>query len=174
MITVIPTNHNLSTENARPRFERRAFSLLEMTAVIGLIGLTAGMAISRFGHDTIAVIDGEGFVSQLSAGMQVARRMSISEGSGGTLQFDRASGDISAFRILRDTGSGDVEVDSVISVPSNVIVTSLADRWNFDFSGALITPASGGTITVTAPGWGWNVQLFATTGHCRVTKKAVP
>ncbi len=171
---MIKINHNVVFANARPHHERRAFSLLELTAVIAIVGLISGMAIIRFGHDTIAVVDGEGFVSRLSKSLQVARRISIAEGSGGTLQFNRDSGNVASFQILRDTGSGDVEVDSIVSVPNDVTVTTPADRWNYDYSGALVTPASGGTITVNAPGWTWTLQSFATTGHCRVTRTANP
>ncbi len=131
------------------------------------------MAIHRFGHDTVSVTQAEGFARRLNLAFKVAQKISIMEGSGGTLQFDRSSGSIRAFRLIRNTTGGDIDYDQSVEVPEGVTITAPADRWEFDFSGAIRTPGSGGTVTIQAPGWRWDLQLFATTGHCRMTRTAL-
>ncbi|MEN0109193.1 MAG: GspH/FimT family pseudopilin [Planctomycetota bacterium] len=163
---------------ARPPRERRAYSLLELTAVVAVVGVLAGVAAMRFGHDTIAYSAAEGYASQLSLAIRLARRQAISEGLPAAVVLSRDSGAVASATIVRVGGSGDEPVDAVLSVPRHVVVTAPSDRWQFDFTGALSTPAAGGTIQV-APvvddweDYRWRLTVTAATGHTLVEREEI-
>lgn len=161
-------------QSARPRNERRAFSLLELAAVVAILGLLAGMALTRFGHDTVAVGSADGLASRLSLALQLGRRQAISEGVPAALVLTRDSGAVVSATVVRATAGGDAPTEEVIDVPAGVTVTSATDRWEFDYRGVLTTPAAGGTLAIESPGWRWTLSVTAATGHVRTTRVAVP
>lgn len=163
---------SLKLSNARPPRERRAFSLLELTAVIMIIGLIAGLGITRFGHNSLGVTQGEGFVRKLALGLQLARRQAISEGVNAAVFLTRSDGNVTQWTVLRAASSGDETTELTANVPTNVSVTSPADRWEFDPTGQLVVPSGGGTVRVDAPGWYWNLQVYAAPGSVAVTRVA--
>lgn len=160
--------------NARPLRERRAFSLLELTAVVMIIGLIAGLGITRFGHDSLAQTNGEGFVRKMALGLQLARRQAISEGVNAAVTLTQVGGSVTQWTIVRAAGGGDESTDMAFTVPNDVNVTATAYRWEFDYTGQLVTPSGGGTITIGLTGKGWNLQISAATGHVNVADYVVP
>lgn len=170
----LPTMKHMhcTQRNARPPRERRAYSLLELTAVVAIVGLMAGMAAIRFGHDTLSVTAAEGCVRQLAMSMKLARRQAITEGTPAAVVLTRASGEVESVGIFRVAGGGDVPTEAIVSVPTGVSVSAASDRWEFDYAGSLATPPAGGTVTVDAPGWQWSVTVNAATGHVGVTRAA--
>lgn len=160
--------------NARPPRERRAFSLLELVAVVAIIGLLAGMASMRFGDDALAVARAEGFTRRLALGLQLARRQAISEGVNAALTLQRTGGVVESWTIVRAPTAGDEVTEATTSLPADTTVTTSDDRWEFDYTGALVTPSSGGTVRVDAPNWYWNVQVYAATGSVTVSRVANP
>lgn len=160
--------------NARPPRGRRAFSLLELTAVVALLGLMAAVAATRFGHDAFAVTGAEGFSRKLSLGLSLARRQAIAEGVNAAVTLERDGGVVTSWTIVRVGGSGDEATDAPVEVPKDVTVTASVDRWEFDFTGTLTAPSAGGTIRVDSPNWYWNIQTYPATGGVAVTRVANP
>lgn len=142
--------------------------------MVAVIGLIAGMAVMRFGGDALAVTEGQGFARKLALGLQLARRQAIAEGDNAALTFQRTGGDVSSWVIVRAPASGDEVTEATNGVPSDVSVTASADRWEFDYSGAVVLPSGGSTIRVDAPNWYWNIQVYAATGSVEVTRVANP
>ncbi len=157
------------SSNARPLHERRAFSLLELTAVIVIIGLIAGLGISRFGHDSLGVSQGEGFTRKLVLGLQLARRQAISEGVNAAVVLTQTGGNVTQWTIVRAASGGDETTEVNVVVPSNVSVTTSDYRWEFDYTGQLVAPVGGGLITIGLTSRGWNLQVSAATGHVNVS-----
>lgn len=157
--------------NARSRQRGRAFSLLELAAVVAILGLIAGMAITRFGGDAISVIDAEGVSRRLSMALRLARRQAISEGVDAAVVINRDAGAVSSFTVVRAASGGNEPVEAVISVPTGVTVTTAADRWTYDFTGTLTSPA-GGALSVSSPGWTWTITVNAVTGQPTIGRVA--
>lgn len=164
---------------ARLPRERRAYSLLEMTAVVAIIGIMGGIALMRFGHDTLSVTSAEGCVRQLALSLSLARRQAMSEGTPAAVIFNRDA-DTSAIETAQvariDDGSGSEVItftEATIDVPSGVTVNTVNDRWEFDYTGSLTLPAAGGTFTVDAPGWQWSLTINAATGRVDINRVAI-
>ena len=153
---------------ARPPSERRAFSLLELLAVITIVGLVAGMAALRYGEATLGVTHGQGYSSKVAQALQLARRHAITSGGSAALRFQRSSGVVTGFDVVRVSGS-DVLVEKVYNVPNGVSVTTPADRWEFGFDGGLTIPAGSGTIVVSNGTDNWSVYVYALSGRVLLT-----
>lgn len=156
--------------DARPHFERRAFSLLELTAVLAIVGLIAGMAVTRWGGEALAVGSAEGFARQVSLALKLARRQAIAEGVPAAVVFTRSGGEVSSATVVRVLGA-ETQTESTLVVPDGVDVAPDADRWQFDFSGSLTTPAAGGQITLDTAELGWEINVNAATGHVGIVRE---
>ncbi|MCA9240002.1 MAG: prepilin-type N-terminal cleavage/methylation domain-containing protein [Planctomycetales bacterium] len=157
--------------NARPAPPRRAFSLLELTVVLAIIGLVTSMCVTRFGHDALNTTDGEGFVRRLALDMHQARRRAITTGVDHYVQLNRSSGVVVSFALFR---SGGDQVDNTRAVPSDVTVTAAADTWLFDFDGALSAAGASSTITVDGTKHQWTLTCYHATGAVKVVKQPQP
>lgn len=157
--------------NARSPHRERAFSLLELVAVVAILALIAGMAVARFGHDALSAVDGEGTARRLSLALRLARRQAISEGVDAAVIINRDGGAVTSFTVVRVGAGGDEPVESLILIPTGVTVATASDRWVFDYTGALITPA-GGTLTITSSDWTWTIAVNALTGQPTLARVA--
>lgn len=138
-----------------------------MVAILGLLG---GMATLRWSDQALASAAAQGFARKLSMTLHVARRQTICEGTNAAVVFNRTSGDVSSFSLVRATGGGDVATDEVTPVPSGVTVTTAVDRWEYDYTGSLSAPSGGGTITVTDGVGTWVLTVNAVTGRVSIVK----
>lgn len=158
------------SENARPPIERRAFSLLEMMAVVTIVGLIGTMAALRWSDQAIASPAAHGFARKLAMSLQLARRQTICEGTSAAVVLSENLGVVTSFHLVRAASGGDEVTDTVISTPSGVTVSAPATRWEYDYSGSLTTPASGGTITVSDGVSTWSLVINSVTGRVQITK----
>ncbi|TWT48872.1 hypothetical protein Pla111_06480 [Botrimarina hoheduenensis] len=142
-----------------------------MVTVVVILGIVAGMAITRFGHDTLATVDAEGVARRVTLAMRLARRQAISEGVNAAVILSPDGTAVSSFTVVRAAASGDEPVEAVMPVASGVTMVATAARWEFDYTGALATP-SGGTVTITSPGWTWTITMNALTGQPRLSRVA--
>lgn len=160
---------NVQEQNARPRFERRAFSLLELVTVVAIVGVIASMATVRWGDLAVQTTTGEGFARSVKLALATARQQAIAEGTTAAVVLTRTSGAVSSFSVYRVSGS-DTRVESVIAVPTGVTVTSASDRWEFSYSGSLSAPVVGGTIVIADGKWNYTLTVNAVTGHVGYAK----
>lgn len=137
--------------------------------MVAIIGLIAGMAVARFGHDTLAAVDGEGVTRRLSLALRLARRQAISEGINSAVVITRDGGVVASFTVVRAAGGGDEPVEAVMSVPAGVTINTASDRWEFDYTGAAVIPA-GGSVTVVTSQWTWTITVNALTGQPTIAR----
>ncbi|MEM8864809.1 MAG: prepilin-type N-terminal cleavage/methylation domain-containing protein [Planctomycetota bacterium] len=159
-----------SKNQARCQDWRRAFSLFELLAVLVIIGLVSGMAITKFGHTAYQAGNAEGFARRLSLDISQARRRAIATGEDHYLQFYRTSGVVTSYALFRDAAGGDYQVDDVIAVPDGATVTTASDTLTFDFAGALATAGTSSVLRIDGAKFYWNVTLFHATGFASVDK----
>jgi len=152
---------------ARHASARRAMTLLEVVAVVVIIGLVAAAAATRFGFDTLANTGGEGFARRLSLDCLQARRRAISTGDNHSVRFTISGGQATQYALYRRGGSGDVLVDEVHAVPDDVTVTPSATDFEFTFTGDSLAPY---TASILGPDRSWNVTVVQATGKALVTE----
>lgn len=144
-----------------------------MTVVI-ILGVISGMALTRLGGSTISTAEGAGFSRRVALGLNMARRRAISSGNNAAVVLLRDGGAVTSATLVEVIGGSDVPIEDSVPVPNGLTVTTAADRWEFDYTGALVAPASGGLIQVEAPTWRWQITTQPLTGHVGLQKLSNP
>jgi prepilin-type N-terminal cleavage/methylation domain-containing protein len=155
---------------ARPRLERRAYSLLEMATVVAILGMIAAMSVTKWGDGALRTASAQGFARSVAMSLSVARRQAVAEGTPAALVFTRTAGVVSSLQIVRAASGGDSPTDATLPVPTGVTVTTANDRWQFNYGGGLTTPLAGGTIAITDGEWDWTLTVNAVTGRIGFAK----
>jgi type II secretory pathway pseudopilin PulG len=150
---------------ARRAAARRAMTLLELTAVVLILGLLGVMAATRFGAATVADVDAEGFARRLALDCSQARRRAIATGDNHLLRFTVAGGEASQYALYQRQGANTNQVDSVHQVPADVTVTTSATDVEFNFTGEALASY---TVTVQAPDGAWTITVPQVTGKAFV------
>lgn len=169
MICAIPND----TTNARRAPARRAFSLIELLAVVAIVALLSTMAMLRFGTAAFQTTSAEGFVRTLMLDLRQARARTISTGDNHYVLLSRSGGQVAGYTIYRDLGSGDTVVDRVVAVPAGTVVTALSDQWEFDFDGSLGGGVGTSQIIVTGAHFAWTITVHRATGCIKSAKVAL-
>ncbi|TWT89918.1 hypothetical protein Mal64_03000 [Pseudobythopirellula maris] len=159
MIQSIPT--------ARHRQRWRAFSLLELTATVAVIGLVATMALQRYGSTTLGTTRAEGYTRRLVLDLRQAQRRAIATGDDHYVAFASDSGEIVSHTLMRDLPGGDAAADETVAVPQGVTVTSADTAWTYDFEGAVSGSSGGSTVRVDSSTAYWVITLYQATGALR-------
>jgi prepilin-type N-terminal cleavage/methylation domain-containing protein len=157
-------------QNARRAQARRAFSLIELTSVLMIIGLLGSMAFLRFGDTTYNTTSTDGFVRALVLDLRQARRRTISIGDDHYVLLSRTSGVVTSYTLYRDPGGGAYVVDRTVQVPTGATVTTATDQWTFDFDGSVAGGTGTGTIVVTGPFHTWTITVYLATGAVKSAK----
>lgn len=156
--------------NARRDISRRAFSLIELLAVLAIVGLVSSAALLTFGHNALAVTEGEGFANKLMLDFRQARRRTISTGDDHYVLFARSGGSVTSYALYRDTGGGAVVVDRTVEVPRDVVITTAVDQWTFDFDGSVSGGTGSATIVVASPTQSWTLTVYLATGTVKISE----
>jgi prepilin-type N-terminal cleavage/methylation domain-containing protein len=143
---------------------RRAFSLLELVAVLAIVALVAAAGVSRFGSSTLENVGAEGFARKLALDLMQARRRTIATGDNHYLQLTLAGPNVTDYTMYRRAAGGDVVVDEQRNVPSGATVVASATTLEFDFGGASLAAY---TVTVSGPSRTWTVSTVMATGAVR-------
>ncbi|WP_425399774.1 pilus assembly FimT family protein [Aeoliella sp.] len=152
---------------------RRAFSLIELMAVMAIVGLLSSMAFLRFGDAAYRTTTAEGFVRTLMLDLRQARARTISTGDNHYVLLSRTSGVVASYTLYRDTGGGDVVVDRTVAVPNGVTITTATDQWEFEFDGSLGAGTGTGVMLVTGDCYTWTVTVYLATGNVILSKVAL-
>jgi hypothetical protein len=140
-------------------------SLLEMAAVVFIIGLLGVMAATRYGSFAIADVDAEGFAQRLALDCSQARRRAIATGDNHLVRFTVVGGEATQYALYRRQGASTNLVDSVHLVPADVTVTTSATDVEFAFTGDGLASY---TVTIQAPDRTWTVTVPQATGKAFV------
>lgn len=166
-VTVVKPSDRIQTNMARRTKVRRAMSLLELTAVVAIVGFITTAAITTFGHSSLRTSGAEGFARNISLGLVHARRATISTGDNHFLQFNYSGSNVTSYALYRRTSGGDVQVDLLRQVPNGVTVACASPQLEFDFDGSAL---AGYIISVSGEQRSWEVSLVMLTGAVVVTE----
>ncbi|QDS99358.1 pilus assembly FimT family protein [Adhaeretor mobilis] len=143
----------------------RAFSLLEVTAVVAVIGIVSLAAISRLGNDSLTNLSAEGYARTLQSDLQQVRQRTAATGDNHFLRVTYDGSSISSYVMWRRASGGDVIVDSARTTPVGLVVTSTHADLEFDFDGSSLALY---TVTIVGPSRSWQVTTVPATGLCQV------
>lgn len=145
----------------------RAMSLLELVAVVSILGLLSLAAVTRFGHGAIQNTSAEGFTRKISLDLLQARRRTIATGDNHYLQLTTSGGNVTSYVLFRRAAIGDTVVDEVKTVPNGVTVTASHTTLEFDFEGSAL---AGYTISIAGPNRSWLVTVITLPGTVDVAE----
>ena len=140
-------------------------TLLELIAVVAILGLFMLVAISRIGPGTLTNFGAQADARRLAFDLLQARRRSISTGDNHYLAFTMVGGEATGYTLYRRSGSGDTAVDSPHMFSSNLIVTTSAADAEFTFEGTALAAYQ---IELTGPEQTWEVNVVPVTGSVDV------
>lgn len=146
--------------------------MLELTAVVAILGLLAGVAVTRWGGTALTTVSGQGIARAVELSLKLARHQAICEGTPAAVVLTRDSGTVVSLQLVRAAAAGDETTDSLIEVPDYLTVTSAADRWVYDYTGTLTSPAAGGSILISDGIWTWTLTINAATGRVQLVKSS--
>lgn len=152
---------------ARYSGECRAFSLLELTVVLVLVGLVAAAAIGRFGHETLQNLDAEGYARRLALDLTQARQATIASGDNHYLSLTESGGNVTSYAMFRTDAGGDVQVTPDAPTPTGLTVTASHTTLEFDFDG---TALGAYDVDVAGPHRSWSVTSVPLTGLVRTAE----
>lgn len=145
---------------------RDGFNLLELVAVITIIGIVAAVGMARFGAGTLGNLGAQSDARRVAIDLLQARRRAISTGDNHFVQFTPSSGAAVSYAIVRRVGAGTSIVEATREIADDVTVTSSAAECEFSFDG---TALAAYLITVAGPDRSWQVSVVPASGAVRVT-----
>jgi prepilin-type N-terminal cleavage/methylation domain-containing protein len=148
----------------QPRAHRSGVTLLELLAVLTMLGIFAAVAMSRWSPDTLSSFQSRADARRLALDLLQAQRRTVSTGDNHYVLLS-GSGPYTAYEIYRITGGGDVLVEPSKSFPTGVAVTSSHTQLEFDFEGAALAAYQ---VTFTAANYTWRVSVVPSTGAVKV------
>ncbi|NQT37594.1 MAG: type II secretion system protein [Planctomycetes bacterium] len=154
---------------ARPRWTRRAVTLLELVAVVAILGIFAVVAVSRIGPGTLHNFGARADARRLAVDLLQARRRSIATGENHYLAFTVVGGKATSYTLYRRDAGGDVAVDSPHEFPANVVVATSHTDAEFTFEGAALAAYQ---LTLTGAEQTWRVDVVPVTGTVDVAQTA--
>ena len=148
---------------------RRAVTLLELVAVVAILGCFMVVAISRIGPGTLRNFGARADARRLAVDLLQSRRRSIATGENHYLAFAVVGGEATGYTLYRRKAGGDIAADSPHEFPGNVVVTVSHDDAEFTFEGAALAAYQ---IVLTGPEQTWQVDVVPVTGAVDVLQTA--
>lgn len=147
---------------------RRGVSLLELVAVVTLMGVFAAVAASR-SDGLFADAAARSSVEHVAGLLHDAKRRAILTGDSHGLDFNESGGSIASAQLVRETSPAvwDPVGDPYVP-PEGVTMESAQPNARFTFEGV---PASGGvTVSFEGPHQTWQIWMPPHTGAIRITE----
>ncbi len=146
---------------------RRAVTLLELIAVVTILGIFAVVALSSIGTATLGNLGARADARRVAVDLLQTRRRSIVEGENHYLAFTPSAAAATGYTVYRRTGSGDVAVAEAHEFPRHVVVSSTDSEIEFTFEGGCLTESD---IDLSGQDHTWNVHVSLATGSVTVTQ----
>jgi hypothetical protein len=108
-------------------------SLLELLAVVTIIGIMAAVASARVGRSIFAEYGTGALAREISLDLLTCQRRAISTGDDHFLRFVTSGGEAISYRMMQDTGTGDVDADAVKPISDDITVTIIAPTNDMTF-----------------------------------------
>ncbi|HBE72082.1 MAG TPA: hypothetical protein DDW52_28425 [Planctomycetaceae bacterium] len=137
-------------------------SLLELLAVVGIMGVLSATVAARYGRDVLGNIGVRGQARKLSLGLVEAQRLAVRSGRLHGVQFAGSLGDASSWSVVAvgDTGDRTV-VDGPFLLSDDYQLTTNASEILFDFEGNATKAVS---ISLVGPNQTWTVDTLTLSG----------
>ncbi len=140
---------------------RYGVSLLELLAVLTLMGIMAAAAASRFDRSILGDTGVRSGARALSLGILQAQRAAIRTGDAHGIVFYGAKSNVSSWAVVRVMGNGARElVDGPYTIPGDYRVQVDTDEILFDFEG---NGESTLLVDLIGPHRSWRISLFPLT-----------
>jgi len=111
-------------------------SLLELLAVITLMGIFAASVGIRYGRDILGDTGVRSKARELTIGLNAAQRAAIRSGLPHGIRFDGSAGNVSSWSVVRfDSGGGTTLVDGPYPMNSDLELAVDRSEIVFDFEG---------------------------------------
>jgi len=154
--------------NLPNRYRRPAFSLLEMLAVLAILGLVAAAASGVVAGSATAEMGGETAARRLALDLLQARRRAIATGDNHLVVPAYSGSEITGYAVHRRTGpSSTAAVDDSVSFDSDLTVTISPAAPEFTFEGAALASS---TITIAGPRRTWTITVMPAAGSVQVSE----
>ena len=151
--------------NALSRISRRrAFSLLELVAVVLLLGLVSIAAVGRFSSTTLENLDAAGYAERVALDLAQARERTIATGDNHYLEFTVTAGQATSYVIMRRASGGDVAVAPVETTPAGLSISVSNAQMEFDFDGSALDAY---LVNVASPDRTYSVTVARLTGSVK-------
>jgi Tfp pilus assembly protein FimT len=152
------------------REARRAFAgvtLLELIAVLVLLGVFTAVAMARFGVDPLKNFASQSDARRLASDLVQVRRRAISSGDNHYVELTSGGGAITGYSIYRRLVGGGTEiVDAPRTFVQQETVSATHSQLEFNFEGAALAAYQ---VTFTGPDRTAQVTVVPVTGAVRVT-----
>lgn len=148
------------------RHPSRGFSLLELLAVLTILGVVAMAAAGSFRADTVGDVGAQADARRLALDLLQTRRRAISTGDNHVVVFQAGSGGSVGYTVNHRLADNSlVAVDDYRTFPYNVTVVVSPSHPEFAFEGNALATC---TITLTGPHRVWKVSVIQSTGAVKV------
>jgi prepilin-type N-terminal cleavage/methylation domain-containing protein len=148
---------------------RRAVTLLELVAVVVLLGIFAATAGMRFGRTLFAEFGARGAARELSLALLSCQRAAIVTGDDHYLEFLSTGGVIDQYRIMRDDSGTLTLVDGPKPIAADVTVSTTHGTLRFDFEGSALANYQ---VDIAGNEQVWQVNVIPITGAVNVVQVA--
>ena len=146
---------------------RRGISLIELIAVVVILGVVAAVAVGRLGFQSLADVGSQADARRLAFDLLAVQRRAIATGDNHYLQLDQANGRFVGYTAYRVSAAGAVAVDNPRTFATGLNLQASHTRMEFTFEGAALAAYQ---ITLAAPDRSWQLTVVPTTGAVRVTE----
>jgi len=148
---------------------RRGLNLLELLAVVAILGLFATLSAARFGPAVTKTFAAHGDARRLALDLRLTQRHAIATGDNHYITFSADGlGNLTGYSLYRRLSAGGTQlVDGPRDFPQAETVTTTADPLEYAFDG---TALAAYTVTFTGPSQTWQVSVVPVTGAVRVVQ----
>lgn len=148
------------------RRARNGLSLLELVAVLTLIGVFAAIGAARFGPSAGRNFSSGGDARRLALDLLQCQRRAISNGANHYVEFTSSSGSIVGYTLYRRTSpSTGTAVDAYRDFPQGETVTTSHTQLEYQFDGSALAAY---VVTFTGPNRSTQVSVVPASGGIRV------
>ena len=149
---------------SRPRV--RAMTLIELLAVVTIIGIVSAVVIGRLGSPSIGNPGARATARRLALDLRHARVKAIAEGTNHYVGFDVSGSDWTGYSVYRVDSPTDVPAESYRALDRGITITGSGTRAEFNPAGEAL---AGYTFTVAGPTQNYSITVIAATGAITVS-----
>ncbi len=149
---------------------RRGMSLLELIAVVTLMGVFAAVAIARLGPTIFGDIGSQTDARRVGLALLQAKRRAITAGNNhGVLFQNDAGGKLTYSVVAIDSFGGTTVVDGPFSFSQNVTPSVSQSTMSFTFEGQASAPY---TVDLVGPHKSWRISVVPISGALSTVQTA--